>query len=85
MKLVDFDINNLTSESASMNVLHDDPIILRIKQDIDEEINELSNALAGGCASSYEHYKTMVGMVSAYRKSKLIIDDVLKNYTNDDE
>lgn len=63
--------------------LHDDPIIKAFEHRIKGKISDMSEYLASGKCSTFDDYKRRTGMIAGLDESLNILDDIIKNYTND--
>ena len=52
---------------------------------IDEEISSAKVFLSGGSAKDYPQYKEIVGLIRGLRASKEYIEDLSRNYMDDDD
>jgi len=52
---------------------------------IDEEISSAQVFLSGGSAKDYPQYKEIVGLIRGLRASKEYIEDLSRNYMDNDD
>jgi phosphopantetheine adenylyltransferase len=52
---------------------------------IDEEISSAQVFLSGGSAKDYSQYKEIVGLIRGLRASKEYIEDLSRNYMDNDD
>jgi hypothetical protein len=52
---------------------------------IDEEISSAKVFLSGGSAKDYPQYKEIVGLIRGLRASKEYIEDLSRNYMDNDD
>jgi len=63
--------------------MKDDPLILDIKDRINNEMIRISEGLGKGSAASYEDYKSKVGIVRGLKDAIRLIDEVIEIYIKD--
>ena len=56
-----------------------------LKQKLDEDISSATSFLAGGSAKDFAGYKEIVGLVRGLEASKQYIEDLAKNYMENDD
>ena len=55
-----------------------------LKEKIDEDISSAKNFIAGGSAKDYSEYRELAGLVRGLETSKRYVEDLSRNYMEDD-
>ncbi len=61
------------------------PILVQIKQAINNRIQKIAFDLTNGGAGSFEDYKTQCGIVKGLKAALYDIDDVVEQYMSGDD
>ena len=56
-----------------------------LKQKLDEDISSATSFLSGGSAKDFAGYKEIVGLVRGLEASKQYIEDLSRNYMDDQD
>lgn len=56
-----------------------------LNERIDEQISSAQDFLRGGSAKDYANYREIVGLIRGLEASKQFIEDLSRNYMDDDD
>ncbi len=62
-----------------------DPLIIQIKQNINDEIDKITNSLASGSAGTFDDYKKQCGKIQGLRHAIICVDEAIDMYLNDED
>ena len=56
-----------------------------LKDNIDEQLSSAMDFLKGGAPKDYAHYREVVGLIRGLEASKSYIEDLSRNYMDNDD
>ncbi len=62
-----------------------DPLVIQIKQNINDEIEKIVQSLANGSAGTFDDYKKHCGKIQGLRYAIVCVDEAIDMYLNDDD
>lgn len=62
-----------------------DPLVIQIKQNINDEIEKITHSLASGSAGTFDDYKKQCGKIQGLRYALGSVDEAIDMYLNDED